>query len=152
MSKKGLQFDLWVERFVITCIIASMCGCAYVCFGDYVITKPQPLARSLTDEQLDVVLTKTPANANVTLPAHLVASKKADIQANAMLEQLQAIIADTRTNIIECAELSDVEIALLYLQQMTKKANEINIGGTNTIEKIIGAGMRDDIKTSQNIE
>lgn len=149
MNKKVLQFGLWFE---IICILVAFALCACACFGDYVITKPQPLARSLTDEQLDVVLTKTPANANVTLPAHLVASKKADIQANAMLEQLQAIIADTRTNIVECAELSDVEIALLYLQQMTKKANEINIGGTNTIEKIIGAGMRDDIKTSQNIE
>lgn len=113
--------------------------------GEYVLTQPQPLARSLTSEQLEVVLTKTPANANVTLPAHLVASKKADIQANAMLEQLQAIIADTRTNIVECAKMSDVEIALLYLQQMQKKATDINVGSTNTIERIIGAGMREDI-------
>lgn len=149
MNKKVLYFGLWFE---IICIFVAFALCACACFGDYVITKPQPLARSLTDEQLDVVLTKTPANANVTLPAHLVASKKADIQANAMLKQLQAIIEDTRTNIIECAEMSDVEIALLYLQQMQKRANEINIGNTNTIERIIGAGMRDDIKTSQNIE
>lgn len=145
MSKKGLQFGLWVERVVITCIIASMCGCAYVCFGDYVITKPQPLARGLTEAQLDAVLTKAPQTASVTLPAHLVASKKADIQANAILERLQAVIADTRTNIIECAKMSDAEIALLYLQQMQKRANEINVGNTNTIERIIGAGIREDI-------
>lgn len=129
-------------------VVSTLC----VALGDYVITKPQPLARSLTDEQLDVVIAKAPQTASVTLPAHLVASKKNDIQANAMLEQLQAIIADTRTNIVECAKMTDVEIALLYLQQMQKRANEINVGSTNTIERIIGAGMRDDIKTSQNIE
>ena len=149
MSKKVLHFGLWFE---ISCILINVFLWGCICFGDYVITKPQPLARSLTDKQLDVVISKAPQSASVTLPAHLVASKKNDIQANAMLEQLQAIIADTRTNIVECAEMSDVEIALLYLQQMQKRANEINVGSTNTIERIIGAGMRDDIKTSQNIE
>ena len=127
--------------FMFSVVALTMC----VALGDYIITKPQPLARGLTEAQLEVVVDKVPANASVTLPAHLVASKKADIQANAMLEQLQAIIADTRTNIVECAKMSDVEIALLYLQQMQKKASEINIGGTNTIERIIGAGMRQDI-------
>lgn len=127
--------------FIFSVVALTMC----VALGDYVITKPQPLARGLTEAQLEVVVDKVPANASVTLPAHLVASKKADIQANAMLEQLQAIIADTRTNIVECAKMSDVEIALLYLQQMPKKATDINVGSTNTIERIIGAGMRQDI-------
>lgn len=139
-----------MNKFII-CFVVFYFGLCVV-FGAYEITKPQPLARGLTEAQLEVVLTKTPANANVTLPAHLVASKRSDIQANAMLEQLQAIIADTRTNIVECANMSDVEIALLYLQQMQKKAADINVGSTNTIERIIGAGMRDDIKTSQSIE
>lgn len=133
-----------MSKFILGCVAFYFCVC--VAFCAYVITKPQPLARGLTEAQLEAVLTKTPANASVTLPAHLVASKKADIQANAMLEQLQAIIADTRTNIVECAEMSDVEIALLYLQQMQKKASEINANTTNTIEKIIGAGMREDIQ------
>ena len=135
-----------MNRFnlLLVCCITLYFGLCEV-FGEYVITKPQPLARSLTEAQLDVVLNKTPANASVTLPAHLVATKKSDIQANAMLEQLQAIIADTRTNIVECAKMSDVEIALLYLQQMQKKATDINVGSTNTIERIIGAGMREDI-------
>lgn len=132
-----------IKILVFLVVVLNVC----VVLGDYVITKPQPLARSLTEAQLDAVLAKTPRTANVTLPAHLVASKKADIQSNAMLEQLQAIIADTRTNIVECAKMSDVEIAILYLQQMQKKATDINAGSTNTIERIIGDGIRADLKT-----
>lgn len=137
------KFSLWFECIGI--LVAFFLG-VYVCFGAYVITNPQPLARGLTDEQLGVVLDKTPSAKAVTLPAHLVASRKNDIQGNAMLEQLQAVIADTRTNIVECAEMSDVEIAILYLKQMQKKASEIGANSTNTIEKIIGAGMREDIQ------
>lgn len=117
--------------------------------GAYVIQKPQPLARGLTEKQLGVVLDKAPTAASVTLPAHLLATKKEDVQANLMLEQLSAVIADTRTNIVECANMSDVEIAILYLQQMQKKANEIGASATNTIEKIIGAGMREDINNAE---
>lgn len=134
-----------MNKFICGCVAFYFALCAL--FGAYVIQTPQPLARSLTDEQLGVVLNKTPAAKSVTLPAHLVASRKDDVQANLMLEQLSAVIADTRTNIVECAEMSDVEIALLYLQQMQKQANKIeNANSTNTIEKIIGAGMREDIQ------
>lgn len=150
MSKKGLQFglwvDLWVARFVITCLIASMC--AYVCFGDYVITKPQPLARGLTEEQLNAVIAKAPTNSTITLPANLLATKKADITANIILGELKKIIADTRTNIKECEKLSDIEIATLYIKQMQKKTTDIN-ATTNSIEYIIGAGMREDIQAAE---
>ena len=128
--------------FMFSVVALTMC----VALGDYIITKPQPLARSLTEAQLEAVVDKVPANASVTLPAHLVASKKADIQTNVMLEEFKAIIADTRKNIPECKNMSDFEIAALYIQQMTKKATDIKVGTTNTIERIIGAGMREDIK------
>jgi hypothetical protein len=136
------KFRLWFE---IICIVVAFALGACVCFADYVITKPQPLARSLTEAQLEAVVDKVPANASVTLPAHLVASKKTDIQTNVMLEEFKAIIADTRKNIPECKNMSDFEIAALYIQQMTKKATDIKVGATNTIERIIGAGMREDI-------
>lgn len=138
------KFSLWFECIGI--LVAFFLG-VYVCFGAYVIQTPQPLARSLTEAQLEAVLDKAPTAKSVTLPAHLVAKRKDEVQANLILEQLSAVIQDTRTNIVECAEMSDVEIAILYLKQMQKQANEIeNTSTTNTIERIIGAGMREDIQ------
>lgn len=138
------KFSLWFECIGI--LVAFFFGVCVV-FGAYVIQTPQPLARGLTEAQLEAVLDKAPTAKAVTLPAHLVAKRKDDVQSNLMLEQLSAVIADTRTNIVECAEMSDVEIAILYLKQMQKQANKIeNASATNTIEKIIGAGMREDIQ------
>lgn len=134
-----------MNKFLIGCMVSYFGVCAV--FGAYVIKNPQPLARGLTEAQLEAVLDKAPSAKAVTLPAHLVAKRKDEVQANLILEQLSAVIQDTRTNIVECAEMSDVEIAILYLKQMQKKASEIeNTSSTNTIEKIIGAGMREDIQ------
>ena len=144
MSKIGLWFEC-------TCIIVALFLGACACFADYVITKPQPLARSLTEAQLEAVVDKVPANASVTIPAHLLAKKKADVADNVMLAEFKAIMADTRTNITECANMSDLEIAMLYIKQMQKSTNEIN-APTNTIEYLIGAGMREDIKEVKNVE
>lgn len=125
---------------------------ASVAFSAYVITSPQPLARSLSEKQLDAVLSKTPATASVTLPAHLLVAKKQEISHNLMLQQFQRIIADTRSNIVECATMSDIEIAALYINQMSKSADQI-VAPTNTLEYLIGAGMREDIATeAQNAE
>lgn len=125
---------------------------ASLAFSAYVITSPQPLARSLSEKQLDAVLSKTPATASVTLPAHLLVAKKQEISHNLMLQQFQQIIADTRSNIVECATMSDIEIAELYIKQMTKSADQI-VAPTNTLEYLIGAGMREDIATeAQNAE
>lgn len=139
-----------MNKLIIACVAFYFALCGV--FAQYVITNPQPLARGLTEAQLEAVIAKAPTNATVTLPAHLVASKKADIQTNVMLEEFKAIIADTRKNIPECKNMSDFEIAALYIQQMTKKATDIKVGTTNTIERIIGAGMREDIKEVKNVE
>lgn len=120
-------------------------------FADYVIVTPQPLARGLSEKQLDAVLSKTPAAASVTLPAHLLVKKQADIKENLMLLQFQQIISDTRSNIVECATMSDIEIAALYINQMTKSTDQIT-APTNTLEYIIGAGMRADLKESKNVK
>ena len=124
---------------------------ASLAFSAYVITSPQPLARSLSEKQLDAVLSKTPATASVTLPAHLLVAKKQEISHNLMLQQFQQIIADTRSNIVECATMSDIEIAALYINQMTKSTDQIT-APTNTLEYIIGAGMRADLKEAKNAE
>lgn len=136
-----------MNKFFISCV--ALYFCVYALFGAYVIQTPQPLARGLTESQLEAVLDKAPTAKAVTLPAHLVAKRKDEVQANLILEQLSAVIQDTRTNIVECANMSDVEIAILYLQQMQKKASEIGASTTNTIERIIGAGMREDIQEQE---
>lgn len=64
----------------------------------------------------------------------------------AMLLGLSTVITDTRTNIVETADLADAEIAGLYIRQMRKAAPPlIEAAQTNTIEYAIGAGIRQDI-------
>ena len=56
------------------------------------------------------------------------------------------MIADSRENIPELAGLSDAEVALLYLLQMRKSADDLRaIAPSNTLEYLIGAGMRQDL-------
>lgn len=118
-----------------------------VALGDYIITKPQPLARGLTEAQLEVVVSKVPASAQVTLPAHLLAKKKQDINEKLIIDSIKAVIEDSRKNIPEASSLTDIEIALLYLGQMTKQADTISTNSTMSIECLIGDGIRADLKT-----
>ena len=65
----------------------------------------------------------------------------------AMLQGLSLVVADTRTNMPEAASLSDVEIAGLYITQMNKAVVELlPIARSNTVEHVIGAGMRQDLR------
>lgn len=65
----------------------------------------------------------------------------------AAMQGLSAVIADTRASIPETADLTDSEISGLYLKQMKKNAGDLmEAAGTNSLEFIIGAGMRQDIK------
>lgn len=59
---------------------------------------------------------------------------------------LASTIQDTRTNIVETAELTDEQIAGLYLRQMKRDVSPLVCRvPTNTVEYLIGAGMRIDI-------
>ena len=73
------------------------------------------------------------------------ARKKAAAQRQ-LRAALNATIADTRTNIAETAELTDEQIAGLYLRQMKRDVTPL-VGRvpTNTVEYLVGAGMRIDI-------
>lgn len=67
-----------------------------------------------------------------------------------ILQGLAAVVADTRSNMVEVASLSDAEVAGLYIAQMRKAADELlTTAKTNTIEHIIGAGMRQDLRGEQ---
>ena len=65
-----------------------------------------------------------------------------------MVKTLGAVVTDTRANIPETATLSDTTIAMLYLSQMSKDADALKTHApTNTLEYLIGTGMRQDLAT-----
>ena len=65
----------------------------------------------------------------------------------AMSRTLGEVIADTRKNIPETAGLEDKAVAFLYLSQMKKDATTLSaLSPTNTLEYLIGTGMREDLK------
>ena len=64
----------------------------------------------------------------------------------ALLAGIRSVVSDTKSNIVEASALSDVEVAGLYAAQMKKPVDALlSVAPTNTVEFIIGAGMRQDI-------
>jgi len=74
----------------------------------------------------------------------------AKIEAEAMMAKtLASVISDTKSNIPETQDLSDAQVALLYLSQMRKSSDHLEtIAPTNTLEYLVGAGMREDMATA----
>lgn len=83
-----------------------------------------------------------------------VKNEVAKIETDAMMKAtLAAVIADTRQNIARTTDMSDSQIALLYLSQMSKNADELAaIAPTNTVEFLIGAGMRQDVEKLNEVK
>lgn len=118
----------------------------------YVRPDYPPTAHQLTPEQIDRVVDAVPAGASVTVPATYakqIAERRrvgTNVLARTALEYLGPVIADSRENIPELAGLSDAEVALLYLLQMRKSADDLKaLAPSNTLEYLIGAGMRQDL-------
>ena len=145
---------------IVFFLVGAACAClvtlGYVPFlrADGYVPPPQKLARSLTVEQSDREIAKAPSDRNVGIPAWYAKQAAAyrPVATNALapaVPALEAIIRDTRANIPEVAPLSDIEIAALYLAQMAKNADALAAAApTNTLEFLIGAGMREDIKAA----
>lgn len=107
---------------------------------------PQRLARALDPAQVAAVIDAAPAGATVSAPAALLRPSATNAVDAAIVAALRAAIADTRTNIAETAGLTDLQIAALYLAQMHRDVTPL-VGRipTNTVEYLIGAGMRLDL-------
>ncbi|MBQ3810848.1 MAG: hypothetical protein II839_08545 [Kiritimatiellae bacterium] len=107
---------------------------------------PQRLARALDPAQVAALLDSAPAGATVSAPAALLRPSATNAVDAAIVAALRAAIADTRTNIAETAGLTDLQIAALYLAQMHRDVTPL-VGRvpTNTVEYLIGAGMRLDL-------
>ncbi len=107
---------------------------------------PQRLARSLDPAQVATLIDSAPAGATVSAPAALLRPAATNAVDAAIVAALRAAIADTRTNIAETASLTDLQIAALYLAQMHRDVTPL-VGNvpTNTVEYLIGAGMRIDL-------
>ena len=120
-----------------------------LCLAQYAPPR-QTLARALRPDQVAALIDEAPAGATVTAPAALLKPVGTNAVDAAIVAALRAAIADTRTNIAETAGLSDLQIAALYLAQLTRDATPLTpLVPTNTIEYLIGAGMRLDLQDQQ---
>lgn len=106
----------------------------------------QNLARAIRPDQVARLIDDAPAGATVTAPASLLKPVGTNAVNAAILSALADAIADTRTNIAEVATLTDLQIAALYLAQLKRDVTPL-MGHvpTNTVEYLIGAGMRLDL-------
>lgn len=124
--------------------LVSLCAAAVAQYAP----PPQTLARALSPEQVAAAIEAAPAGATVSAPAALLRPSATNAVDAAIVAALRAAIADTRTNIAETAGLTDLQIAALYLAQMHRDVTPL-VGRvpTNTVEYLIGAGMRIDLAT-----
>ena len=147
------------QTTTITVIVAALSLLALpvtIALADGYQATQSPLARSLTAEQIDRVVDAAPADTTVGLPGWYAKQAPAfrDIGTNSLAKAavpaLGLVIEDTRANIPETAGMTDVEIAALYLKQMQKPYNELaKLAPTNSLEYLIGAGMRADIQAAK---
>lgn len=111
---------------------------------------PQRLARALDPAQVAALIDAAPAGATISAPAALLRPSATNAEDAAIVAALRAAIADTRTNIAETAGLTDLQIAALYLAQMHRDVTPLAaLAPTNTIEYLIGAGMRLDLTNGE---
>lgn len=121
-------------------LVAAIAGAQYA-------PPPQRLARALDPAQVAAVIDSAPAGATISAPAALLRPSATNAVDAAIVAALRAAIADTRTNIAETAGLTDLQIAALYLAQLKRDATPLSaLAPTNTIEYLIGAGMRLDLQ------
>lgn len=124
---------------LIIAIMISICG---VSAADYVI--PDHAAPKIAHAPNPAtVIARAPAGSRVTVPVEHV---RITAEQLSLATNLAAVVADSRKNIPELAQLSDLEVAMLYLAQMLKTSDSLEkIAPTNSLEYLIGAGMRVDI-------
>lgn len=163
---------------VLALALFSTCAPAV---ADYIPPAPPPVARSLDEQGIREALreagrrlvalqaqyeaehaaytniNKYVEDARTNAAAKRAEARRWELRAETVKEQvaiatnLVIVTADTRAHIPEAADLSDTEIAGLYLAQMTKEAEPLLAAApTNTLEYLIGAGMRKDIVAITN--
>ena len=128
-------------------LLALLALAAAAIAGAQYAPPPQRLARALDPAQVAAVIDAAPAGATVSAPAALLRPSATNAVDAAIVAALRAAIADTRTNIEATAGLTDLQIAALYLAQMHRDVTPL-VGRvpTNTVEYLIGAGMRLDLQ------
>ena len=141
-------------KFSFTFCLLSVCLIIAVAVAraDYT-PPPQRLARALDPISVARLIDSAPASAVVSAPAALLQHCSTNAVDAAFVAALRAAVADTRTNIAEVASLSDLEIASLYLSQLKRDAATLAaLAPTNTIEYLIGAGIRLDLRTNYSTQ
>lgn len=126
---------------------AAAAAVALAAAAEYVVPDGAAPRLAHMPDPADVVR-RAPAGSVVTVPAEWVRITAAQMDA---ATNLAAVVADSRANIPELAGKSDIEVAMLYMAQMRKPGDELLAAAralgapTNTIEYLIGAGMRLDL-------
>ena len=132
-----IQFQKWLDAALFAGKIAVLFGLLAFLAAAHpsrgAITPPPPPEFVIVEPDLPT-------------PEEREAAKKKAAARKRLNAALNATIADTRTNIVETADMTDEQIAGLYLQQMKRDVSPL-VGRvpTNTVEFLIGAGMRMDI-------
>lgn len=129
---------------------AALCLClalAHPCASFAAYVPPAPtLARAITPAEAAALIAAAPPGATVSAPAAVLKPATTTPDNATALAALAAVIADTRANIPETATLTDLQVAALYLAQMQRDVSAyIGRVPTNTVEYLIGAGVRQSI-------
>lgn len=124
---------------ILAALPAAIVTAAYV--------PPAPrLAHAPSARETAEAINHAPPGATVTAPASLLRAGATNATERAIVDALAAVLADTRANMPEAARLTELQLAALYLAQMSKPVAPLAaIAPSNTVEYLIGAGMREDI-------
>ena len=140
-------------RTLATLLLAT--AIAAVAQADYERPEYPEQIRTLSTERIDEIVDKAPAGASVTVPAayakQLAERRRVGTNtlARTALDLLTPVIADSRANIPGLDGLTDTEVAVLYLLQMSKDADALKaLAPTNTLEYLVGAGIRQDLESN----
>lgn len=119
---------------------------AHVSFDDFpTIAEKQEMARQRKARRAALKAAYTAAGLDGVTNAY----EQAEVASNALFRAtaLAEIVRDTRANIPEVAGLSDMDVMDLYVRQMGKDARPLlDTLPTGTVERVIGAGMRQDLR------
>lgn len=112
----------------------------------------QTVLFELTSDEMKSVITSTADTATVSAPAWLLKEAVATNELYAsMMTVLNGIVEDSKKNIPELENLDTQTIAMLYIAQMTKDADLLRkYAPSNTLEYLVGAGIRMDLVASTN--
>ncbi len=119
---------------------------ATIAMAQYVPT--QKVTRELSGESVTKLIASMPDNGTITLSPRQLRKAAASLDLyNAIMPNMTNAIADSRVHIAELTNVTDVAVANLYANQLTKAISALPLTNNipDTIEYRIGSGIRADL-------